>query len=116
MRIFRVDRKDDESGVSGTGHVIDGVEFDDGTVVIRWRTDMASIAIYKNFAEFKAIHIDSHPQNETIVKIIVIDTTILKDEKFVTCPRCRYAILRKDMRLLGNRCPKCGYCIGCTSD
>lgn len=75
MRIFRVDRKNDESNVSGTGHVIDGVEFDDGTVVIRWRTDMASIAIYKNFAEFKTIHIDSHPQNESMTKIVEIDTT-----------------------------------------
>jgi len=81
MRVFRVDRRSDESGVSGIGHVIDGVVFDDGTVVIRWRTDMASIAIYKTFQEFKAIHIDSHPQNETITKIVEIDTTKWKHRK-----------------------------------
>ena len=75
MKIFRVDRKADESGVSGAGHVIDGVIFDDGTVIIRWRTDMASTAIYKNYAEFYKIHIESHPQNESIVKIVEIDTT-----------------------------------------
>jgi len=69
MKVFRVDRKYDESDVSGIGHVIDGVIFDDGTVVIRWRTDMASTVIYRNFEEFKKIHIDSHPKNETITKM-----------------------------------------------
>ena len=75
MEIFRVDRINDESGVSGTGHIIDGVIFDDGTIVIKWRTSMSSIAIYKSFEEFKKIHIDSHPTNESIVKCITVDTT-----------------------------------------
>ena len=69
MKTFDVVRKYDESGVSGTGKVIEGVIFSDGTVVIRWTTDVASIAIYKNFQEFKAIHIDSHPMNETVVNL-----------------------------------------------
>ena len=77
MKIFRVDRIHDESNVSGTGHVINGVVFDDGTTVINWRTDTSSIAIYNSFEDFKKIHIDSHPTNETIVKIIDIDTTQL---------------------------------------
>lgn len=38
MRIFYMIRDDDETGISGTGIVAEGVEFDDGTVVIRWQT------------------------------------------------------------------------------
>ena len=72
MRYFKISRKFDESGVSGTGHIIDGVVFNDGTTVIQWLTEMTSIAIYKSFEEFKAIHIDSHPLNETITEMIEI--------------------------------------------
>ena len=72
MKYFKIIRKFDETNVSGVGHVIDGVIFNDGTVVIQWLTDRSSIAIYKNFEDFKAIHIDSHPLNETIVEMIEI--------------------------------------------
>ena len=65
MRIFKVIRKQDESGISGTGHVIDGVVFDDGTTVIKWRSEFSSIAIYRSYLEFKHLHIDCHPSNET---------------------------------------------------
>ena len=69
MKVFDVIRKYDESGVSGVGKVIEGVIFTDGTVVIKWITSMSSIAIYKSFEEFKIIHIDSHPKNETVVNM-----------------------------------------------
>lgn len=49
-------RKEDISGVSGTGHVADGVVFHDGTSVIYWRTQHASIAIYKSLDDLLAIH------------------------------------------------------------
>jgi len=73
MKVFKVIRKNDESGVSGVGHVINGVIFDNGTVVIRWRTPKWSIAIYNSWEEFKEIHIDSHPQNETVEEIQEIE-------------------------------------------
>jgi len=66
LKVFKVIRKQDESGVSGIGHIIDGVIFDNGKVVIQWRTDMASIAIYESYKDFYTIHIASHPQNESI--------------------------------------------------
>jgi len=72
MKYFKVSRLFDESGVSGIGHVIDGVIFDDGTTVIKWLTESSSIAIYKSFEDFKKIHIDSHPKNETITEMIDI--------------------------------------------
>lgn len=52
--------------------MIDGVVFNDGTTVIQWLSAMTSIAIYKSFEEFKAIHIDSHPVNEATVEMIDI--------------------------------------------
>lgn len=36
FRRFRMVRKDDVSGISGTGIVAEGVQFSDGTTVVRW--------------------------------------------------------------------------------
>lgn len=36
MRTFHLQRNDDESGTSGEGIVAEGVEFQDGTVVLHW--------------------------------------------------------------------------------
>lgn len=39
---------------------------------------------------------------------------LIDDEgKFVICPRCGYSMLRKDMKLFGNKCIRCGNCIAC---
>lgn len=38
MRPFLMVRDEDVTGISGTGVVAEGVEFLDGTVVIRWQT------------------------------------------------------------------------------
>jgi len=74
LKYFKVTRRYDESETSGIGHIIDGVIFDNGKVVICWRTDMSSIAIYESFDDFYKIHIDSHPQNESITEIVDLDT------------------------------------------
>lgn len=37
MRRFHLQRGEDVTGVSGTGAVAEGVEFSDGTAVLRWR-------------------------------------------------------------------------------
>ena len=74
-RLFSVVRKSDESGVSGSGRVIDGVLFHTGQVVICWRTDIdaskhgySSLGIYPSWEAFKFIHVDSHPSNETKIE------------------------------------------------
>lgn len=36
MRLFRLERDVDVSGVSGTGLVAEGVSFTDGTAVVHW--------------------------------------------------------------------------------
>jgi hypothetical protein len=73
-RIFTVVRRADESGVSGTGRVLDGCIFHNGQVVICWRGDInsgksgySSLAIYPCWEAFHNIHVGAHPENETEV-------------------------------------------------
>lgn len=66
-RLFTLSRFVDETGVSGTGRVIDGVIFHTGQVVICWRSDLrretpghSSIAIYPSWNAFLDIHVHPH--------------------------------------------------------
>ncbi len=70
-RLFTVVRDADESGVSGTGRVLDGVIFHNGQVVVCWRGDLrpetsgySSLGVYPSWAAFKKIHLDAHPTNK----------------------------------------------------
>lgn len=67
MKPFEMIRNADESGVSGTGKVLEGVVFSKGITVIQWCVEGKpnSTAIYPTFDDFKCIHIDSHPTNGT---------------------------------------------------
>lgn len=67
MKTFVLIRGADESGVSGVGKVLEGVVFSDGTTVVRWcvKDTENSTAIYASFETFMAIHVDSHPTNES---------------------------------------------------
>lgn len=56
MRIFYLYRTVDESGVSGTGIVAEGVQFTNGKCAMAWLTDYTSIAIYENIGDVNAIH------------------------------------------------------------
>lgn len=56
MRRFKVKRVEDESGVSGVGIVAEGVEFDDGTVAMRWLSNKASITFFLNIKHLKDLH------------------------------------------------------------
>lgn len=72
-RLFTMVRHRDETGVSGTGRVLDGVVFHNGMTVICWRSDVEgrtgtpSLCFYPSFEAFRAIHIDAHPGNITEV-------------------------------------------------
>lgn len=65
MRTFVMNRASDETGVSGTGDVLEGVQFSDGRVAVRWLSDLSSIAVYDSIRDFVSIHISSHPTNNT---------------------------------------------------
>ena len=56
MRRFELHRDTDETGVSGTGVVAEGVEFGDGRAALRWRSEHRSTAVYDSMADVDAIH------------------------------------------------------------
>ena len=56
MRRFILNRKEDVSGVSGTGVVVEGVEFTDGTVALRWLGDRPSLVMWDNIKDALGIH------------------------------------------------------------
>lgn len=65
MRTFEVIRNGDESGVSGTGHIVDGVVFEDGTTVVFWRSKTPGIEMMRSFKAWYNAHVASHPNNGT---------------------------------------------------
>jgi len=56
MKKFYLQRNEDLSGVSGIGIVAEGVEFSDGTAVIRWLGDKSSTGVYASVRELIRIH------------------------------------------------------------
>lgn len=56
FHLFVLNRKQDISGVSGTGVVAQGVEFANGKVVLVWLTGLSSVAVYDSLAIMKQIH------------------------------------------------------------
>lgn len=56
MRLFELHRLEDETGISGTGRVAEGVQFSDGSCAMRWLTSVASTAIYNSIEDVEAIH------------------------------------------------------------
>ncbi len=54
---FHLHRDVDATGVSGTGVVAEGVEFVDGTCVVRWVVgDHRSTVVWDDVASVEAIH------------------------------------------------------------
>lgn len=65
VQVFKMIRNDDDSGISGTGTVVEGVVYSDGSVVVRWLGATPCKAHWDSFDAFKKIHIESHPDNNT---------------------------------------------------
>jgi hypothetical protein len=55
-KLFHLVRDIDETGISGVGNVAEGVEFSDGTCVLRWLTASSSTAVYKDILDVRLIH------------------------------------------------------------
>lgn len=66
MLKFYLYRVRDESGISGTGLVAEGIEFSNGQCALFWRTHTDSIGIYPSLAQVEAIH--GHAGATKIVK------------------------------------------------
>ena len=69
IRTFTVARKNDETGVSGVGVIIEGVEYATGQVVVHWLfpPPRGGIAIFDSLGDFLKVHVHPHPSNKTII-------------------------------------------------
>ena len=71
MRLFELRRDVDETGISGTGTVAQGVIFDNGWCVMVWPTKHTSAAFYTDLSEVIAIH--GHNGKTRVVQIADCD-------------------------------------------
>lgn len=55
-RRFVLQRNEDETGISGTGVVAEGIEFSTGWCALSWMTNAHSVGIYPNVKELERIH------------------------------------------------------------
>lgn len=69
IRTFTVARRFDETGVSGTGVVIEGVTLATGQCIVHWLypPPRGGIAIFDSMSDFIKVHIGPHPANRTII-------------------------------------------------
>jgi hypothetical protein len=83
MRFYYLCRKEDVSHTSGTGHVAEVAEFDDGAVVVRWlasrnATGVASTTIFDSLDDLLKVH--GH-EGRTVAELIIDDERIRELEK-----------------------------------
>jgi hypothetical protein len=55
-RRFVLERDEDETGISGTGVVVEGVEFSDGRVAYRWMSEHRTDQLADSMAKVEAVH------------------------------------------------------------
>lgn len=69
IKTFTVARRFDETGVSGTGVVIEGVVLATGQCIVHWLypPPRGGIAIFDSMSDFIKVHIGPHPANRTII-------------------------------------------------
>lgn len=65
IRKFWLDREIDDTGVSGTGYVAEGVQFSNGKCALTWLTEVASVSIYDRIGDVSAIH-SHHGHTKTV--------------------------------------------------
>ena len=56
VKVYKLVRTDDESGVSGTGHIAEVAVFSSGACILSWLTRPTSIGVYESLDEMVAIH------------------------------------------------------------
>lgn len=65
-RRFYMERIKDETGVSRTGRVLEGVLWQNGEVTVQWRPPLSTFGFYHSLNEFETIHVDCHPSCNVI--------------------------------------------------
>ena len=69
FRRFYLRRIKDETGISRTGRVLEGVLTQSGKVITEWRPPHSTIGVYNSMSEFMTIHVDCHPSCNEVVWI-----------------------------------------------
>lgn len=75
IEVFKMVRKKDMHGKSGTGEVGAGIIFADGKTIFRWNSENPSINHYDSFEDFQKVHVKDHEENETELRFLEIDET-----------------------------------------
>jgi hypothetical protein len=106
MRTFDMIRHNDESGISGTGKVLEGAIFSNGQVIVYWTSgQFHSFGFFTNFFEFYGIHIKPHPTNNTqIVFNNEASAEPVRREKRKICRHCKneYRLHPRDQQWVEN--------------
>lgn len=68
-RAFVLQRDVDETGVSGTGIVAEGVEFSDGTVALRWTSEWPTSVVFHDRGMDSVNHVHGHGGKTRVVNI-----------------------------------------------
>ena len=56
FRRFELIRFEDETGISGLGKIVEGVQFSSGKCVIAWIREIPSVTVYDSIEQVIAIH------------------------------------------------------------
>jgi hypothetical protein len=56
MKLFYLDRAEDKTGVSGTGIVAEGIEFDNGKCAVSWRGKYETVTVYDSLETVEELH------------------------------------------------------------
>lgn len=56
MRRFYIERSEDPTGMSGTGRVADGIEFDNGQVAMTWKKEFPSVTVFQSISVVEKLH------------------------------------------------------------
>ena len=58
FRRFVLDRRDDETGVSGAGIVAEGVEFSNGVIALQWTSEFPTSVVFhtRGLESVEAVH------------------------------------------------------------
>ena len=73
FRRFKLLRYNDISGVSGKGIVAEGIQFSDGTCVLRWLGTKASTNIYNSTTDLESIHDHKDTEHAGGTRIVWVD-------------------------------------------
>lgn len=109
MKMYFLCRKEDVSGTSGTGHIAQVAEFDDGVVVVRWVAEMnaagvASTTVFNSLGDVLRIH--GH-EGRTGVDLVVDSERVQQLENSVTSLRECLRSALETLKLHGLRLPPC---------